>query len=137
SPQEVLAGVAVEDRDLWNLVRAVQEAEIRILGRRYTADRGELKAKRMLKRKVFRHVHQLPPMEPEERALLARRCLEEGATAGRPEITALAQAKLAYVHEIFDLCARFRCKAFASIIHRDAPVPPPTDHLRRDYAFLF
>lgn len=137
SPQEVLAGVAVEDRDLWNLVRAVQDAEVRLLGCRYTADRGELKAKRLLKRKVFRLAQQLPAIDPEERTRLARHCLEEGATAGRRELTALAQAKLAYVREIFDLCARFHCRAFAAIVRRDAPVPPPDDHLRRDYAFLF
>jgi len=54
SPYEVLAGMAVEDRDLWNLVQAVQDAEVRCFGRRYSAGRQELKGKKLLKRKTFR-----------------------------------------------------------------------------------
>ncbi|HEU0297887.1 MAG TPA: DUF3800 domain-containing protein, partial [Longimicrobium sp.] len=34
-------------------------------------------------------------------------------------------------------CARFRCKAFASIVDRDAPRPVKADVLRKDYAYLF
>ena len=54
SPCEVLAGVAVRDQDLWNLIQALRDAELRHFGVRYTADRGELKAKRLLKAKTFR-----------------------------------------------------------------------------------
>lgn len=35
SPYEVLAGIAVEDRDLWNLICAVQQSEETHFGRRY------------------------------------------------------------------------------------------------------
>ena len=45
SPYEVLAGVAVEDRDLWNLVLALQEAELRIFGGRYTSGSREIRAR--------------------------------------------------------------------------------------------
>ena len=54
SPYEVLAGVAIEDRDLWNLLQTIQEAEIRLFGERYSGGSRELKAKKLLKRKVFR-----------------------------------------------------------------------------------
>jgi hypothetical protein len=53
------------------------------------------------------------------------------------KLTALAQAKLAYVNEVFEICARFRCKAFASIVKKDAPAPPSSEKLRKDYAYLF
>ncbi|MEW5930460.1 MAG: DUF3800 domain-containing protein [Gemmatimonadota bacterium] len=79
SPYEVLAGVAVQDRDLWNLIQALREAEIKHFGRRYTADRGELKAKKILKAKTYRLAAQLPLIPLEERSGLARRCLDGGA----------------------------------------------------------
>lgn len=136
SPYEVLAGMAVEDRDLWNLVTALHDAELRIFGRRYSADERELKAKKILKTKIYRQAAQMPAIPDEERRELARRCLEEGEGAGRHEITALAQAKLSYVQAALEICARFRCRAFACIVPPEAQRPEPT-HLRKDYAYLF
>jgi hypothetical protein len=137
SPYEVLAGVAVEDRDLWNLIQALRAAETEHFGVRYTADRSELKAKKLLKRKTFRLAAQLPPFTRGESAALARRCLEDGANAGRRELTALAQAKIAYVEAALEICARFRCRAFASIVDHRAPRPSNPSVLRKDYAYLF
>jgi len=137
SPYEVLAGIAVKDQDLWNLVQALRDAELRHFGVRYTADRGELKAKRLLKAKTFRLAAQMPPIPPDLRRELAADCLLNGSTAGRSQLTALAQAKLAYVEEALEICARFRCKAFASLIPADAPRPAGGEFLRKDYAYLF
>lgn len=137
SPLEVLAGVSVEDRDLWNLIDALHCTEDSILGLRYSAqERREIKGRKFLKKKVFRHAAQLPPFDHEERTALARRCIEQGDSAGCREVAALAQAKLAYVQEAFELCARFHCRAFASIVPPNAP-RPIKDILRKDYAFLF
>jgi hypothetical protein len=44
--------------------------------------------------------------------------------------------KLRYVGEVLDICARFRCRAFASIVDKDTPLPA-ANHLRKDYAYLF
>lgn len=137
SPYEVLAGAAVEDRELWNLIKAIQDAEERNFGRRYSEGRAELKGKKLLKTKVYRLAKQSPPIPSVERRTLARQCLNAGNTAGRREIIALAQAKLDYVTEVFEICGRFRCKAFASIVSRDAPTPASPGYLRKDYAFLF
>lgn len=137
SPYEVLAGVAVEDRDLWNLVQALRSAEIEHFGVRYTADTAELKAKKLLKKKTFRLAAQLPPFPRDECAALARRCLEDGPNAGRRELTALAQAKIAYVEAALEICARFRCRTFASIVDHGAPRPANSSMLRKDYAYLF
>lgn len=137
SPYEVLAGVAVKDQDLWNLIQALRDAELRHFGVRYTADRGELKAKKLLKAKTFRLAAQLPPIDAAERGELAARCLANGATVSRRGLTALAQAKLAYVSEALEICARFRCRAFASLIPHNAPRPAGNDFLRKDYAYLF
>ena len=136
SPYEVLAGIAVEDRDLWNLITAVQRAEVDCFGRRYAKEEHELKAKKILKSKVFRHAVQLPPFEPEQRRALAKACLDAGDKAGRDQLTGLAQAKIEFVKQVLQLCSDFRCKAFASITARDAP-RTAGDFLRKDYAYLF
>lgn len=137
SPYEVLAGVAIEDRDVWNLIQAVQRAEIECFGTRYSQGTRELKAKRLLKTKTFRLAGLGPTFEAAERTRLARECLEAGAGASRQHLAALAQAKLAFVTRVLEICADFRCRAFAIIIDKSAPRPADNDMLRRDYAFLF
>lgn len=137
SPYEVLAGVAIEDRDLWSLIQAVQNSELLHFGTRYSHGTRELKGKKILKRKVFRQAAFVPPIEPDERTQLARRCLESGATANKRQMAALAQAKISYVQDVFDICARFRCRLLASIVTDPLPFKATSDYLRKDYAYLF
>ncbi|MBU1656504.1 MAG: DUF3800 domain-containing protein [Gammaproteobacteria bacterium] len=146
SPYEVLAGVCIEDRDLWNLICAVQDAEPLFFGQRITHGELELKGKKLLNKKVFKHARQLPGMPAQDRARLAGQCLRKGSEAKadgradsgvtRAELTALAQAKIAFVGHMLELCAQYRVKAFASIVDRDAP-RPDKGFLRKDYAYLF
>ncbi len=136
SPYAVLGGVAIEDRELWSIVKDIRSAELKHFGTAYSSGQRELKAKKLLNRKVFRHAWQLSPFTVDRRVRLARECLEQGDRAGRAQITGLAQAKIAYVAEVMDICSRFRCKAFASIVNKASPKPLP-DHLRKDYAYLF
>jgi hypothetical protein len=136
SPYEVLAGVAVEDRELWNLICAVQQSEETHFGQRYAEAERELKAKRLLKRKVYRHAAQADPVPVAERRELARLCLQHGDIATRQQITALAQAKIAFVEDVLGICDRFRCRVFASAVDRDAP-RSGSDILRKDYAYIF
>ncbi|MCL5736806.1 MAG: DUF3800 domain-containing protein [Actinobacteria bacterium] len=51
-------------------------------------------------------------------------------------ISALAQSKLLYVEEALEICSRYRCKVFASIVEKSAP-KPAENYLRKDYAYLF
>jgi Protein of unknown function (DUF3800) len=136
SPYEVLAGVAVEDRVLWELICDLHEAEIRHFGTRYTKGSDELKGTNLLKTKVFNHAELNATVPEDDRAALARFALENGSQAHAIHLKALAQAKLAYVRTVFDLCEKYRCKAFASIIEADAPATG-SDGLRKDYAYLF
>ncbi|MDY0061608.1 MAG: DUF3800 domain-containing protein [Myxococcota bacterium] len=145
SPYEVLAGVAIGDRELWNLICQVQEAEQEHFGTRISEGLAELKARKLLKGKTFRLAAQLDPLPPDERARLARSCLEKGSQSKeqgspeavtRAELTALAQAKVAFVERVLELCARYRVRAFASIVPCSAP-RPTGDFLRKDYAYLF
>lgn len=136
SPYEVLAGVAVEDRDLWNLVLAIHEAEVRNFGRRYSNGTREIKGSKVLDRKVFQHAALNADVPDADRRDLAKFALDAGSSATVRHLKALALAKLSYVSEVLDTCARFRCKAFASIVETDAPLPVG-DGLRKDYAYLF
>jgi hypothetical protein len=136
SPYGALGGVAIADRDVWNLIKAMQDSEVLHFGTRYTAGHGELKAKKLISRQVFRQAGFAGPILEPECSELARQCLEHGAGASRRAIAALAQAKLRYVADVLEICARFRVRAFASVVDKGSPAPAP-DHLRKDYAYLF
>ncbi len=145
SPYEVLAGLAVDESQLWPLITAVHDAEVAFFGQRLSKEGTELKAKDLLKRKVFRHANQMPAFGPVERRAFANEALYEGALARkecrdshhtRNQLTALAQAKLAFVEHVFELCAQRRCCAFASMVIRAAPRIATHTYLRKDYAFL-
>jgi len=69
--------------------------------------------------------------------MLACAMLADGTRPGPRKLAALAQAKIAYVRKVFEACAEFGCKAFASIIPQTAVRPEDGDFLRKDYAYLF
>lgn len=145
SPYAVLAAVAVQDSRVWNLITAIRGAEEEFFLERISRDGLELKAKKLLKTKTFRLAGQLPAIPQEDRSRLAHACLEEGRAAVREErpsrhtreqLTALAQAKLAFVGRVLELCAQHQAKAFASVVDRDAP-KQAGNFLRKDYSYLF
>jgi len=136
SPYEVLAGIAIQDRDLWNLVVALHHAETENFGRRYSHGRSELKGSKLLKRKVFQHAALNVSVDDGDIAALSRAALDHGADAGIRELKALALAKISYVHAVLEACARHHCRAFASIVDVDAE-PTTLEGFRKDYAFLF
>jgi len=145
APYEVLAGIAVRERDLWNLVQAIRAAEQEHFGTTLGALGIEFKGKTLLKHKIFRLAKQGDPLPPERRRALADEFLQKGqreATGGpieprlRDEFTAYGQAALAFVERVYELCAAFRVKVFASMVTPDAP-RPSGDFLRKDYAYLF
>ncbi len=136
SPYEVLAGVAIQVRVLWDLIVELHAAEIRHFGVRYSDGRLELKGRKLLKTKVFNHASLREEVEEHEIPILAQEALQSGSRATAKHLRALAFAKLGYVRSVFDLCEKFRCRAFASIVETDAH-PTASDGLRKDYAYLF
>jgi len=137
SPYEVLSGIAIEDRDLWNLIRAIHSKELEIFGTEYHLHHEEIKAKKLLNSKTFRKA-QMIPFDPLQRRELAASCLRDGANASRQAIAALSQAKLDYALQLLQLCVAFRVKLFASIL----PTPLPQfsqspDFLRKDFITIF
>jgi hypothetical protein len=136
APYEVLAGLAIEDRFLWDLILELQATEIKLFGTRYSKGSAELKGSKLLTTKVFRHAQLSGNVGPAERAELARFALENGAAATALHLKALAFAKLDYIRAALTICAKFGCAAFASIVDVDAPATSG-DGLRKDYAYLF
>jgi Protein of unknown function (DUF3800) len=135
SPYEVLAGVAVEDSKSWSLVQELRQLEHKCFGGRYSTPARELKATKLLTTKTFRLAAQSPPLREGPRARLARQALDDPTAVSGHMLTALAQAKLAYVDGMLSLCVRYGCKAFASIIVD--PNVATGAFLRKDYAYLF
>ena len=82
APYEVLAVVAVPERDLWNLIQAVRAAEIEFFGIHFSEGGVEFKGKKLLKNKTFRHARQGPPIEPARRR--ERETCLWGILSGRP-----------------------------------------------------
>lgn len=136
SPYEVLAGVVVHDEDLWNLINALHDAEIKCFGTRYTKGSAELKGLKLLKTKVFHHAALNVQFEEKDIPSLAKFSLENGDKSEIIHLKALALAKLNYVQRVFEICNQFRCKAFASIVEPEA-IGTKSEGLRKDYGYLF
>ncbi len=136
SPYEVLAGVAILDADLWNLIKELHDAEVAHFGRRYSNGLRELKAKAILKRKTFRRATG-SALLPNEVPGLAKQSLDDGAANGSARhVQALSLAKIAYVTDVFAICASYKCRIFGSIVDPKAP-PTTGGGLRKDYGYLF
>lgn len=137
SPYEVLAGIAVEDRKIWPLIRQIADCERHHFGMRlFDAYGREAKATKLLDTRSFKHAEQMPIMEHQERTHLARELLEDGTAATRKRLTALGQAKVAYCRHVLEIARGHGARAFATIVPKDAP-RPETSMLRKDYAYLF
>jgi hypothetical protein len=139
SPYEVLAGVVVRDRELWDLIQEIGRVEVSYFGERISAGALELKAKKLLKTKTFRHASQMSRFGESRRLELASSCLQKGRDRQSPtrsELTALGQAKIAFVKRVLTLCSQYGVRTFASIVPKSAP-RPASDFLRKDYAYLF
>ncbi len=145
TPYEVLAGVAVAELDLWNLIEAIRAEELRIFGMSLREAGAEIKGVKSLKKKTFRLASEGPPILEPERRDLVRRLLAEGAAAAKElrsaqvtshQLVAYGQARLDFVRSLFRLMTRFEVRVFAALVENGAPRPASGTYLRRDYAFL-
>jgi len=137
APYEVLAGVAIEDRELWNLIQRIRDAERLFFGTRISEGPLELKGKKLLKKKTFKLAAKYPQIQAEERRELALALIRNGADSSNEKLAALAQAKIAFVEHILELCAQHRVKVFGSILDCETEKAANANYLRKDYAFLF
>lgn len=112
TPYEVLAGVAVAEADLWNLVEAIRSEEMRIFGINLRAAGAEIKGVKSLKKKTFRLASEGEVVPEAERRDLVRTLLLEGVAANaenRPaevtsrQLVAYGQARLDFIRSLFAL----------------------------------
>lgn len=132
----MLAGVAIHDQALREVIDQLHQAEIRAFGRRYSDGKRELKGRVLLKNKVYRQKGMGVQVDQAEIPALAQAALDCGAQADTRMLKALAIAKVAYVDSVFQICTQLGCRAFASIVETDAR-PTVAGGLRKDYAYLF
>src|SRR5258708_12284828 len=80
APYEVLAGVAIGERDLWNLIQAIRNAELEFLGLHMAEVGLEMKGRKLLKKKIIRFAGEGPTIPADERRTLVpgllRKCWE-------------------------------------------------------------
>jgi hypothetical protein len=146
TPYEVLAGVAIRERDLWNLIQAVRNAELEFLGVHMAEVGLEMKGRKLLKKKIIRFAGEGTPIAPDERRKLVRSLLQKGwqRSQGQAvdevkfnELVAYGQAALAFVRRVFEVAARYNARTFAGIVGLNAPRHADPSFLRKDYAYLF
>ncbi|HEX40495.1 MAG TPA: DUF3800 domain-containing protein [Phycisphaerales bacterium] len=145
-PCEVLAGVAIAEENLWNLVKAIRSAE-RDHFLDYLRDlrTTELKGRRLLKRKCFKLAGRDIDIEPTELPTLAYQCLLKGRDAcrtGTPnkatprEIVAYHRSVLGFVEKVLDIAAEHGVVVFASVVDIAAARVNP-ELLSKDFVYLF
>jgi len=146
-PCEVLAGIAVAEKDLWNLVKAIRAAEKECFGDYLRNLRAtEIKAKRLLKRKTFRLAKQKISIPEAELPVLAQSFLNKGLYSHRAreekspctarEITGYARSVLAFVDKVIDIAAGFGVRVFASVEDRET-AKSDENLLRKSVVYLF
>jgi hypothetical protein len=146
-PCEVLAGVAVPQANLWNLVKAVRAAEREHFGDYLRNLRiSEAKGKKFLKKKRFRQAGQSIVIPEDELPALARSALlkgiaARGAGADRSDITAreltgYSRSVLRFVDAVLDIAANHDVRVLASIVDARA-ARSDEDLLRKDVVYLF
>src|SRR5438552_15053680 len=78
APYEVFAGVVIRERDLWNLIQAIRNAELEFLGLHMADVDLEMKGRKLLKKKIIRFAGEGPAIEPDERRKMVRSLLQKG-----------------------------------------------------------
>jgi len=138
SNYEILAGIAVQDKNVWPLVKDFIDLEFELFGLRYDHWGTEVKGSKFLKRKVFRHASQEPELSVNERRLLSVELLADpDFKATQRHLAALAQSKLAFVKQTLALCKKHECKVFAAINLNAPRTINRITMLRKDYVYLF
>ncbi len=142
-----MAGVAIAEDSLWNLIQAIRSAEREHFGdylRKLHPD--EIKGRTLLKKKRFKSAARNVQIPTEELVGLTNSCLRKGLEASRQglaqsgvterELVAYSRQVLNFVHRVIDLAASFSAQVFASVVNVTTPRPEP-GRLRKDYVYLF
>ena len=147
TPCEVLAGVAIAEDDLWNLVKAIRSCEKEHFGGYLRALlSGETKGRKLLKTKRFKTAAHDLQIDESDMVSLANSLLTKGKIASGQglassgdtvhERVAYSRQVLSFVHSVLDIAASFNVQVFAAMVDPKAP-RPSAGMLRKDYVYLF
>lgn len=142
TPYEVIGGIALPQRHLWQYVVALKDAQrSRFGGVLHDLAPGfETKGSSLLSRDKFRKAAWRRSYTDDERRSLCCDLFHKnarGLAAEASELAALGQACLGYASDVLRLALQYEAKVFASIVSHSAPQPASSIHLRRDLSFLF
>ena len=140
--RESLAGLVVPDYNLWCLVRSISDLENKIFGTDVLSQGSELKGKKLLKKKVFKHLkYQAMSTDLKDldiRRNLTRQCLQGGKhNSSREHLKALALSKIEFVKSAISLLKEHGCRVIGTVIQSGVKKPTKDDYLRKDYVYLF
>jgi hypothetical protein len=147
TPYEVLAGISIAEKDLWNLIKAIRATEKDCFGDYLRNLRPtEVKASKLLKRKSFKFANKRMEIPQNELPQLAHTFLKKGLAAYKAkerksnftlkEIIGYNRSVLNFVNKVIDISAGYGVKVFASVSD-NAGVASQPDFLKRDFIFLF
>ncbi|MBN1818436.1 MAG: DUF3800 domain-containing protein [Sedimentisphaerales bacterium] len=147
-PCEVLAGVAIREGNYWNLIKALRSAEKDCFGDYLRNLRvTEIKARKLLKRRIFHNANQALEIPDSQLAQLANSFLVKGiqdhksrrerSSCTREEFVGYGRTILKYIHTVLDIAANHDVKILASIVDADAALSERTDILHKNFTYLF
>jgi len=146
-PYEVLAGVLIAEENLWNLIKAIRAAEKEHFGDYLRNLRtAEVKAKELLKKKIFRFADQQIDINKEDLPALANLFLRKGIEShqkGLPtsgatarEMTAYGRSVKYFIDAVLDIAAAFNVQIFASVVNIET-IRTDKGILQKDMVYLF
>jgi Protein of unknown function (DUF3800) len=144
APYEVLAGLSISEERAWPLIQVIHASQLEHFGVRLADVLKEFKGSQLLKTKTFRLAQQMDSIPSDQRRELAISLLEKGrlsretgvqSNVSKAELTAYAQASLAYARRVLELCDLYGVRTFASVIDPNAP-RSINRKLRKDIMYL-
>ena len=137
-PYGVLAGLAIEDILVWQLVRKLKDAEMQFFGSRIEHVRPSLTIENILAPEVLRLAGLAQSLEVFSNSNSGDLTLnDDSVDCSEVAQVSLAQSKVSYCKFVLELLRDFQARAFAIIIPIDDVLLSYDIHLRKDYAFLF
>ena len=136
-PYKVVAGLAIEDKQIWPLTLRLSDANLHYFGCQLRAPNSAyVKAEELLSRNIFDEAKKPLNASSADRLRLVSNALSNSGSIGESQI-ALSQAKLIYCRLLINFLREYKVRAFAIMAPAAVEIIPVTNQLRRDYTFLF
>ena len=137
-PYGVLAGLAVEDRLVWQLARTLKHAEFDFFGSRLDRFRSHFTTDSILDIEAIQIANASTALSASDRLCLVKECSSlDRLQMSTQHISALAQARFLFCQHVLELLLDYDVKLFASMIPTEQIGTTYFSGLRKDYSFFF